>query len=51
MNKTADLGLMGSTLLIVFSDHGVSQGEHGYKGKVAQAIWPELKDIMMTSTS
>jgi len=46
MNKMTDLGLMENTLLIVFSDHGVSLGEHGYTGKVARAIWPELKDIV-----
>lgn len=46
MNKMADLDLLGNTLLIVFSDHGVSIGEHGYTGKVARAIWPELTDII-----
>lgn len=46
VNRMADLGLLESTLLIVFSDHGVSLGEHGFTGKVAQAIWPELKDII-----
>lgn len=46
MNKMSDLGLLENTLLIVFSDHGVSIGEHGYTGKVARAIWPELKDIV-----
>jgi arylsulfatase A-like enzyme len=46
MNKMADLDFMANTLLIVFSDHGVSMGEHGYTGKVARAIWPELKDII-----
>lgn len=39
-------GVLESTLLIAFSDHGVSLGEHGFTGKVAQAIWPELKDIV-----
>lgn len=46
MNKMADLNLMQNTLLIVFSDHGVALGEHGYTGKVAGAIWPELTDIV-----
>jgi arylsulfatase A-like enzyme len=46
MNRMADLELLGNTLLIVFSDHGVSIGEHGYTGKVARAIWPELSDII-----
>jgi len=45
-DKMADLSLLENTLLIVFSDHGVSLGEHGYTGKVARAIWPELKDIV-----
>jgi arylsulfatase A-like enzyme len=46
VNKMAELGLTENTLLVVFSDHGVSLGEHGYTGKVARAIWPELKDIV-----
>jgi len=39
-------GLLDETLLVVFSDHGVSLGEHGYTGKVARAIWPELQDTV-----
>ena len=46
VDRMADLGLLENTLLIAFSDHGVSLGEHGYTGKVAEAIWPELKDIV-----
>lgn len=46
MNGMEERGLLSETLLIVFSDHGVSLGEHGYTGKVANAIWPELKDIV-----
>ena len=46
VDRMAELGLLESTLLIAFSDHGVSLGEHGFTGKVAQAIWPELKDIV-----
>jgi arylsulfatase A-like enzyme len=46
MNKMDALGYMDNTLLFVFSDHGVSLAEHGYTGKVAEAIWPELKDIV-----
>ncbi len=46
MNGMEERGLLDETLLIVFSDHGVSLGEHGYTGKVASAIWPELKDIV-----
>jgi arylsulfatase A-like enzyme len=32
-------------LLIVLSDHGHALGEHGYVGKPAYALWPELTDI------
>ena len=46
VDRMADLNLLESTLLVAFSDHGVSLGEHGFTGKVAQAIWPELKDIV-----
>lgn len=46
MNRMDDLGYMDNTLLFVFSDHGVSMAEHGYTGKVAEAIWPELKDTI-----
>ncbi len=45
MNRMDDLGLMENTLLIVTSDHGVSLAEHGYTGKVAEAMWPELTDV------
>jgi arylsulfatase A-like enzyme len=46
VNGIEERGLLNETLLIVFSDHGVSLGEHGYTGKVARAIWPELKDTV-----
>jgi arylsulfatase A-like enzyme len=45
MRKMKDLGLLENTLLFVFSDHGVSLGEHGFTGKVDEALWPELTDI------
>jgi arylsulfatase A-like enzyme len=45
MRKMEDLGLLENTLLFVFSDHGVSLGEHGFTGKVDEALWPELTDI------
>ena len=45
VRKMEDLGLMENTLLFVFSDHGVSIAEHGYTGKVDEALWPELTDI------
>lgn len=47
MNRMEDLSLLEETLLIVLSDHGVSLGEHGYTGKVPEAIWPELKDNVL----
>ncbi len=45
LNKMDELGFMENTLLMVASDHGVSLAEHGFTGKVARAIWPELTDI------
>ncbi|AHY47614.1 Arylsulfatase A-related enzyme [Rubrobacter radiotolerans] len=45
MNRLDSLALLDSTLVIVTSDHGVSLAEHGYTGKVSEAIWPELTDI------
>jgi arylsulfatase A-like enzyme len=45
MQKMEDLNLLENTLVFVFSDHGVSLGEHGYTGKVDESLWPELTDI------
>ncbi|MGH3087474.1 MAG: sulfatase family protein, partial [Rubrobacteraceae bacterium] len=45
LNRMDDLGFLDNTLLIVISDHGVSLAEHGFTGKVAEALWPELTDI------
>ena len=45
MQKMEDLNLLENTLMFVFSDHGVSLGEHGYTGKVDEALWPEITDI------
>ncbi|MGI8540247.1 MAG: sulfatase [Rubrobacteraceae bacterium] len=45
MNKMDELGFMENTLVMVMSDHGVSLAEHGFTGKVARAMWPELTDI------
>jgi arylsulfatase A-like enzyme len=33
-------------MLIVLSDHGHAFGEHGYAGKVAGALYPELTDTI-----
>ena len=45
LDKMDELGLMEDTLLVVLSDHGISLGEHGFTGKVARAIYPELIDV------
>ena len=45
LDKAHDLGVMHNTLLILLSDHGHAFGEHGYIGKPAYALWPELTDI------
>jgi arylsulfatase A-like enzyme len=47
LNKLDELGLLEETLLIAFSDHGVALGEHGYTGKVPEALWPELTGNVM----
>ena len=41
------LGIMDETLLVVFSDHGHSLGEHGVMGKLPYSSYPELIDIIM----
>ena len=41
------LGIMDETLLVVFSDHGHSLGEHGVMGKLPHSSYPELIDIIM----
>ena len=45
LERAHDLGLMQNTLLLLISDHGHAFGEHGYTGKPAYALWPELTDI------
>ena len=45
LDKMDELGLFENTLLLLLSDHGVAFGEHGYTGKPAYALWPELTDI------
>jgi len=47
LERAHDLGVMDNTLLIVISDHGHALGEHGYLGKPANALWPELTDIVL----
>jgi arylsulfatase A-like enzyme len=46
LERAYDLGVMENTLLVVLSDHGHALGEHGYTGKPAHALWPELTDLV-----
>jgi arylsulfatase A-like enzyme len=46
LDRMEELGLSDNTLLILLSDHGVAQGEHGFNGKLAIAMYPELTDIV-----
>ena len=46
LQRAHELGVMENTLLILLSDHGHALGEHGYTGKPAYALWPELTDIV-----
>lgn len=46
LQRAEEKGLMNNTLLLVISDHGHALGEHGYTGKPAFALWPELTDIV-----
>jgi arylsulfatase A-like enzyme len=45
LDKMDEMGLDEDTLLILLSDHGHAFGEHGYAGKVVNALYPELTDI------
>lgn len=45
MDKAEDLEMMDNTMFILLSDHGVGLGEHGFTGKVASELYPELVDI------
>ena len=46
MKKFHDLKLNENTMLVLLSDHGHAFGEHGYAGKVSEALYPELTDII-----
>ena len=46
LDKAQDLGILDNTMLILLSDHGHAFGEHGYAGKVAGALYPELTDTI-----
>ena len=45
MDKLEELNLFEDTLVLYLSDHGVALGEHGFTGKPAYALWPEITDI------
>ena len=46
IERAHELGIMEKTLFMVVSDHGHLLGEHGYTGKLAYALYPELTDIV-----
>lgn len=46
LDKAQGLGLLDNTMLILLSDHGHAFGEHGFAGKVAGALYPELTDTI-----
>jgi arylsulfatase A-like enzyme len=46
LQKAQELEVMENTLLVLLSDHGHALGEHGFIGKLAYALWPELIDIV-----
>ena len=45
MDKMEEMNLFEDTLVMLLADHGVALGEHGYSGKPAYALWPEITDI------
>jgi arylsulfatase A-like enzyme len=45
MDKMEELNLFEDTLIVLLADHGVALGEHGYSGKPAYALWPEITDV------
>ena len=45
MDKMEELNLFEDTLVLLLADHGVALGEHGYSGKPAYALWPEITDV------
>jgi arylsulfatase A-like enzyme len=46
LQRAHELGVMERTLLVVVSDHGHLLGEHGYTGKLAYALYPEMTDTV-----
>src|SRR3712207_2396327 len=47
IERAHELGVMEKTLFVIVSDHGHLLGEHGYTGKLAHALYPELTDIVL----
>jgi len=47
LDKARELGVMKNTLLVLVSDHGHLLGEHGYTGKLANALYAELTDTVL----
>ena len=47
IERAYELGVMDRTLLVVVSDHGHLLGEHGYTGKLAYALYPEMTDTVL----
>ena len=45
LDKFHELDISDNTLLVLVSDHGHAFGEHGFAGKVSEALYPELTDI------
>lgn len=45
MQKFYELKLAENTLIVLLSDHGIAFGEHGFAGKVSEALYPELTDV------
>jgi arylsulfatase A-like enzyme len=45
LEEMEGLELFDNTLLVFLSDHGVALGEHGYAGKIPEALYPELTDV------
>ncbi len=45
MDKMDEMKLFEDTFVVLLADHGVALGEHGYSGKPAYALWPEITDI------
>jgi arylsulfatase A-like enzyme len=47
IERAYKLGVMERTLFVVVSDHGHLLGEHGYTGKLAYALYPEMTDTVL----